>query len=131
MHANRGRTRPERELAGALWRKGFRYLTPAGYKARFGKRLVGQPDVIFLGTHVALFMDGCFWHGCECRGGIPTQSGEFWQRKIAGNVERDKKVTARLEADGWKVLRVPEHELQTAQSVNTVADVIAAYLQSL
>jgi DNA mismatch endonuclease (patch repair protein) len=93
MAHNRGRTKPELALARALWSLGARYLTHRGYRKRFGAGLPGSPDMIFTGQRMVVFVDGCFWHGCADCSGIPTQSGEFWARKIAANRERDRQVT--------------------------------------
>lgn len=68
---------------------------------------------MFLGPRVAVFVDGCFWHGCPEHYVRPRSSNaEFWAKKLQDNVSRDERQTLRLEADGWQVLRVWEHELQ-------------------
>lgn len=113
MSHNRGRTCPERALASALWRRGLRYFTHAGYARISGKRLLGKPDLVFPRKKIAIFVDGCFWHGCPHCGKSPERSGRFWVDKIANNRERDQRVTANLENDGWTVLRVPEHEVRS------------------
>lgn len=72
----------------------------------------GRPDFVFEDARLAVFVDGCFWHFCqECRS-LPTSNQEFWQAKILGNTKRDRKVTRHLRRDGWRVLRVWEHELK-------------------
>jgi len=130
MRSNRGRTGPERALASALWQHGFRYLTADGYRKRYGKSLTGQPDLIFSRRRTVVFVDGCFWHGCpECRK-TPPASDEFWRNKIQKNVERDKRVTAQLEAAGWVVIRVPEHDVRTKSLVEQTAESVAARLRS-
>ncbi len=134
MAHNRGRTRPERALASALWRLGFRFLTATGYKLRYGVALPGHPDMIFPRRRVALFVDGCFWHGCPECSGVPYQSGEFWAKKIIGNRERDLKVTRDLEALGWTVLRIPEHCLRTKSrfqdTISKIASILAKRVDS-
>lgn len=122
MSNNRGRTRPERSLASLLWRKGLRYLTSRGYRSLTGKRLLGNPDLVFSRQKVAVFVDGCFWHGCPDCGKSPEQSGQFWVDKIAKNRERDRRVTANLENDGWTVLRVPEHEVRTRAALSQTVE---------
>lgn len=112
MSHNRGRTGPERALASALWREGFRYLTDSGYRRLTGKSLPGHPDIIFSGRSVVLFLDGCFWHGClEC-GKVKEDIGLFWLQKIRTNRERDKRTNRQLLDLGWRVLRVPEHAVR-------------------
>lgn len=70
-----------------------------------------RPDIVFTRRRVAVFCDGCFWHGCPEHGDRPHIRNEhYWSPKIAGNTERDARHTAALEADGWTVLRFWEHE---------------------
>ena len=113
MANNRGRTKPELAFASELWKRGFRYLTHKGYAAKYGDKLIGAPDLVFPRKRVAVFVDGCFWHGCRACGGPPTQSGQVWFDKIQANVERDRRVTSVLQAQGWEVLRVAEHSLKS------------------
>lgn len=73
----------------------------------------GRPirvDVAFPRARVAAFVDGCFWHACPEHGTQPRSNREYWDRKLALNVERDRDVADRLRADGWRVIRVWEHE---------------------
>ena len=67
-------------------------------------------DVVFRHARVAVFMDGCFWHGCPDHGSIPKSNTAFWRGKILGNVERDADTRRRLEEAGWMVVRVWEHD---------------------
>jgi len=80
-------------------------------------RLTGNPDFLFREARVAVFVDGCFWHGCpeHCR--MPKGNRSYWMRKITGNRVRDRQVVRRLRMAGWRVLRVWEHEL--ARSMET------------
>lgn len=131
MAANHGRTRPELALASMIWRRGLRYYTAAGYKGRTSRALLGQPDLVFPHKRAVVFVDGCFWHGCPSCKGIPQQSGEFWRAKIERNVARDCRVTETLEADGWTVVRVLEHELRPVARLQATADALAARLHSM
>ncbi len=72
--------------------------------------LPGRPDFVFQKQRVAVFVDGCFWHGCPCRS-IPATNIQFWKLKIAGNRDRDLAVNIRLKRMGWKIVRFWEHEL--------------------
>lgn len=127
MAHNRGRTRPERILASALWRRGLRYLTGSGYRAKFGKPLPGNPDIVFSKKRVIVFMDGCFWHGCrECARTV-RQNSAFWNNKIKINRKRDKKITAALQSEGWEVVRIPEHALRT----NALVEAVVGSIESL
>lgn len=72
----------------------------------------GRPDFIFPTERIALFVDGCFWHGCPRHYRAPTQNAEFWVRKITNNRKRDRLVTRTLKAKGWLVIRIWEHALK-------------------
>jgi DNA mismatch endonuclease (patch repair protein) len=69
-----------------------------------------RPDVVFTRQRTAVFIDGCFWHGCPEHAQRPRTNSGYWGPKISRNVERDHEQTARLEAAGWTVIRVWEHE---------------------
>jgi DNA mismatch endonuclease, patch repair protein len=97
-------TRPELRLRRRLWSEGFRYRlkypTPGG-----------KPDLTFPGPQVAVFVDGCFWHGCPDHYVRPRSRSGFWSRKLQENVARDRRQTEALEAGGWKVCRFWEHQV--------------------
>ena len=71
-----------------------------------------RPDFVFRERKLAVFVDGCFWHGCAKCYVRPRQNRKFWDEKFARNTERDRKVNQALKAAGWKVLRIWEHELK-------------------
>lgn len=97
-------TRPELLLRQALWQAGLRY--------RLHSRTPhGRPDVVFPGPRVAVFIDGCFWHGCPEHYVRPRTNNAFWAQKLLQNFERDHRQTVALEQDGWTVVRVWEHEV--------------------
>jgi len=81
------------------------------------QRLPGQPDFVFPREHLALFVDGCFWHGCPKHLRMPRSNEEYWRQKITRNNRRDKKVTKALRRKGWRVLRIWGHELKKESSV--------------
>ena len=70
------------------------------------------PDFVFLKKRIAIFADGCFWHGHNCRNLTPKQNSEYWQKKIENNRIRDKQINERLELKGWKVIRIWECEIK-------------------
>jgi DNA mismatch endonuclease (patch repair protein) len=72
----------------------------------------GKPDFVFPQSKTAVFVDGCFWHGHDCRNTRPRQNAEFWRNKISRNMERDVEVAEHLENLGWTVLRIWECELR-------------------
>lgn len=82
---------------------------------RRGVPLIGRPDFVFPSQRVILFVDGCYWHGCNCRR-PPKSNTAFWIEKFQTNRDRDKRVSRRLRLDGWTVIRIWEHELKTNPS---------------
>ena len=99
-------TKPELRLRQVLWAGGLR-----GY--RLHKKLPGKPDIVYSRAKVAIFIDGCFWHGCpKCGDGrAPVTNTSYWDAKRLGNQERDKRRTRELRSMGWRVLRLWEHEV--------------------
>lgn len=96
-------TEPELRLRRALWRAGLRY--------RLNRRVAGtRPDLVFPGAMVAVFVDGCFWHGCP-RHPRPRRNAEFWHRKVMRNQARDERDARALAHAGWVVIRVWECDL--------------------
>ena len=73
--------------------------------------LPGRPDFAFPARRLAVFVDGCFWHGCPRHGTSPKGNARFWREKIARNRERDREVNRELRRRGWRVLRIWEHGL--------------------
>lgn len=116
----RGRdTRPEKLVRTALWRLGFRFRTH--YRTPFG-----SADLAFTRQNLAVFVDGCQWHGCPEHYVAPRTNRRFWAKKLRANVKRDQAQTIELESMGWLVLRFWEH--QVFENLNTV---ITAVTQSL
>ena len=109
MSRIRGRGNKDTELALA---KLLRAHHVSGW--RRNQRVFGKPDFIFHKLKLAIFVDGCFWHGCPKHGTQPKGNAAFWRRKISRNQSRDRLVTRTLRARGWRVLRIWEHELHRA-----------------
>ena len=78
---------------------------------RRGAALPGKPDFVFRTVRLAVFVDGCFWHGCPHHARTPKSRVAFWKAKLARNAQRDHEVRSVLRKCGWRVLRVWEHEL--------------------
>lgn len=78
---------------------------------RRNQSLFGKPDFVFRRQRVVVFVDGCFWHGCPKCYRRPSSSREYWDKKVQGNIARDRKVNEKLSLDGWTVVRIWEHEL--------------------
>jgi DNA mismatch endonuclease (patch repair protein) len=79
-------------------------------------RLPGRPDIVFGRERVAVFLDGCFWHGCPQCDLVPKSNRSYWGLKIAGNIARDKKVVAELRTAGWTVVRIWQHSIRAHPS---------------
>jgi DNA mismatch endonuclease Vsr len=77
------------------------------------KHLPGRPDFFFNSNRLAIFVDGCFWHGCPACGHFPKVHAAFWRAKIERNRERDEHANRELESNGFRVMRFWEHELRT------------------
>lgn len=83
--------------------------------------LPGKPDFVFPKFRLALFVDGCFWHGCPRHATWPKNNAEFWLKKIRANQARDRKVNRLLRDSGWQVLRIWECQLVPRRSNRTMA----------
>ena len=81
------------------------------------QKIFGRPDFVFWQSRTAVFVDGCFWHGCRKCGLNPVTNAEFWSTKIAGNKMRDRKVNCELRRLGWRVVRIWGHELKNGAKV--------------
>jgi DNA mismatch endonuclease (patch repair protein) len=75
------------------------------------QKLPGSPDFVFSKERVCVFVDGCFWHCCPKHATFPATRREFWTAKLATNRARDRRVDRALRSNGWKVLRIWQHEL--------------------
>lgn len=110
MAAIKGRGTRSTEVAvrGLLRKHGI-----TGWRAHVSK-LPGTPDFAFNKLRLAVFVDGCFWHGCKVctKNRTPATNAEFWQKKITGNIRRDKRVNRQLNRSGWSVLRIWEHSVE-------------------
>lgn len=97
-------TKPEVSLRKTLWSLGVRY--------RLGTRIGRlRPDLVFKKSMLAIYVDGCFWHGCPAHYTPPRSRAGFWSAKLRANVLRDIEQTERLRQLGWRVLRLWEHEV--------------------
>ena len=78
---------------------------------RRNQKVFGKPDFLFRRNRLALFVDGCFWHGCPKHCKIPVGNRAFWKKKFAANKARDRRVNRELRKLGWRVVRIWEHDL--------------------
>ena len=114
-------TSPEKALRSAVHRLGLRFRVCA--RPIPGVRRTA--DIVFPRAKVAVFLDGCFWHGCSEHYVPPKTNPDYWSGKIEGNRSRDADTDAKLRAAGWSVIRVWEHE-DPAQAAADVAEAARA-----
>jgi DNA mismatch endonuclease (patch repair protein) len=107
MAAIRGRNNKTTEIALAVLLRQHRIV---GWRRHLS--LPGRPDFAFRKQKVAIFIDGCFWHGCPDHFRMPSTNRSFWHQKVDTNRARDARVTRELRKKGWYVLRFWEHEIK-------------------
>ena len=112
-----GNTTTELPLGRLLWAAGLR-----GYRKHW--KAPGKPDFAWPGRKIAVFVDGCFWHGCSKCKYLPRTNRAFWKDKIGTNRARDERVRKLLRREGWRVLAFWEHEVK--RTPDAVAMRIAA-----
>ena len=121
MQSNRGRdTAPEIRVRRLLHAGGLRYrvdFSPLGERRR--------ADIVFTRRRIAVFIDGCYWHGCPEHATLPRRNAEYWLPKLARTAERDRETNEALAAAGWLVLRYWEHE-DPAAVANAIIAVVRA-----
>lgn len=101
-------TKPEKIVFSMLAGLGIR-----GWKKNAGS-VKGKPDVVFPRERLAVFIDGCFWHGCpKCKKPLPQTNMHYWMQKIEKNVQRFRTISRLLRVEGWHVVRIWEHEFKT------------------
>ncbi len=106
MSCIRSRGNKDTELALV---KIFRQNQITGW--RRNQKIFGKPDFVFPKLKLAVFVDGCFWHGCPKHGTQPKGNRAFWKNKFARNIARDRLVNRTLRSANWRVLRIWQHEL--------------------
>lgn len=93
-------------------------LHAEGLRFRLHRRVEGiAVDIVFPGSLVVVFVDGCFWHGCPKHATFPKTNQKYWLPKLAENRERDRRQTAKIRAAGWRVFRVWEHDCQPVADI--------------
>lgn len=107
---NRGNKTTEIKLIGLL-----RNNAIIGWRRSY--KIFGKPDFVFPKARLAIFVDGCFWHGCPMHGSAPKTNKVFWKNKLERNIRRDKIVCRKLKALEWKVLRIWQHELNNPEKI--------------
>lgn len=120
---SRTNTKPELLVRSELHRRGYRFRKDLLVRTGSVRTHV---DVAFTRRRLAVFIDGCFWHACPDHGTSPRSNRAYWGPKLDANVARDRRVDAALEANGWTVVRIWEHEPPAA-----AADLIEAALRAI
>lgn len=110
---SRGNKSTELALGKLLWAANLR-----GYRKQWP--IAGKPDFAWPGRKVAVFVDGCFWHGCKCKT-LPRTNRKFWRTKIENNKKRDRRVTRELRRLGWTVVRVRECAIMREGTMRKIA----------
>jgi DNA mismatch endonuclease (patch repair protein) len=103
-----------------LWARGLRYRVRA--------RLPGRPDIVFSRARLAVFIDGCFWHGCDSHYRAPRTNPSYWAEKVRRNTQRDRHNDELLSMEGWRPLHVWEHEIR--QNPEAVVESVVAAVES-
>jgi DNA mismatch endonuclease (patch repair protein) len=107
MQVTRRRDTPaELALRSSLHSRGYRYRVDASPITGVRRRA----DLVFTGARVAVYVDGCFWHGCPEHGTWPKANARWWRAKIEANRARDRETDEQLRAGGWRAVRIWEHE---------------------
>jgi len=124
MSRIRGRdTKPEISFRKALWHAGLR-----GWRVHYGPHKI---DIAFVGRRIAIFLDGCFWHGCPKHYKKPKTGKGYWIPKIEKNRRRDRKTTRTLETEGWRVVRIWEHDLGNSDEMTKQATRIGQLMKGI
>ncbi|MFA5762945.1 MAG: very short patch repair endonuclease [Bacilli bacterium] len=110
---SRGNLTTDLKMARLLKEYGF-----SGWRRNV--RLIGTPDFCWRKQRIALFVDGCFWHGCPKCYRQPKSNVIYWKKKIERNKRRDKEVNRNLTRIGWKVVRIWECQIESQQTVNRI-----------
>jgi DNA mismatch endonuclease (patch repair protein) len=116
-------TRPELALRRLLHARGLRFRVDHPIRLEV---LTVRPDVAFPRWKVAVFVDGCFWHGCPRHGNVPRRNLDYWIPKLQRNAVRDRRNDVELRRAGWRVVRAWEHDRPEAIADSVVAELLRA-----
>jgi DNA mismatch endonuclease (patch repair protein) len=111
-------TRPEVSLRAALHRRGLRFRKDFPIRIDGGRPI--RPDIVFSRAKIAVFVDGCFWHGCPIHQHIPRSNPDYWIPKLERNSRRDREVVHALAEGGWRAVRIWEHDVADVEIVDEI-----------
>ncbi|OIR59889.1 very short patch repair endonuclease [Bacillus sp. FMQ74] len=120
MQAIKSQSKLEDIATAELWRRGMRFR-------RNVKSLFGKPDIAIKKYKIVVFIDSCFWHGCDIHGNMPKSNKEYWEAKLKRNKVRDSEVTSYYKEKGWNILRIWEHEFK--KDFNMAIDKIEKFIK--
>lgn len=106
----------------------LRDLSIHGWRRKYP--LQGHPDLVFPKARLAVFIDGCFWHGCPRHCRMPSDNRTYWEQKIFGNVARDRKLSRHLKQSGWSVVRFWEHDMKGGRAFTAKMNRMKRIIQS-
>lgn len=109
-------TKLENAIIKELWRRGLRFR-------RNVKELPGKPDIAIKKYKVVIFIDSCYWHGCDLHCRLPQTNRDYWVNKIEANKARDASITGYYNSNGWNILRIWEHRLKD-DFIDTIEEVL-------
>jgi len=118
---SRGNKTTEQALASL-----FRKASVRGWRRHAA--LPGRPDFVFKEKRIAVFVDGCFWHGCPRCYRLPKDNRAYWRKKVGNNRMRDRRISELLRKQGWKVVRVWEHTVRSVERTPAVVHYIRKML---
>lgn len=101
----------------------FKYFGIKGWRRNY--KVKGKPDFVFHKQKVAVFADGCFWHGHDCRVFHPKNNEQYWLSKFEKNRQHDLEVTKHLEKLGWRIVRVWECEIRKGRAIQKIAEALS------
>lgn len=116
---SRGNATTEVAFGKLLWNARIR-----GYRKHWP--VLGRPDFAWPGRKIAVFVDGCFWHGCRKCKYLPRTNTSFWAKKLLSNKKRDRRITAKLRREGWVVIRIRECQVRAERSIDQVRKALTA-----
>ncbi len=118
---SKGNTTTERAFLSILRHAGI-----TGWRRHLN--LPGKPDFVFRSQRLAIFLDGCFWHGCPRCYRLPQDNRAYWKKKLLGNRQRDRRRSRELRLLGWRVVRIWEHTLKSSRGRVQILERVAAAL---